>query len=233
MRHRNRGKQLSRDTEHRIALRRNMAQSLFEHGAIETTLPKAKEVKGFAEKLITLAKRGDLTARRRVIQLMQDRRMTDASQEFVDQTVVQKLFRDIAPKFQGRPGGYTRIVKLGKYRIGDGGDVVLLSLVDDELGGTEAPAGTVRKARGLRRQRAEKRFQFANKLGKGIGGGTAVADAGDDAGDGDGAGDAPDKTPGKAPQSPESADEPASNPGSGEPAGGGDVTDAPESGDKA
>ena len=227
MRHRNRGRQLSRDTEHRIALRRNMAQSLFEHGAIETTLPKAQEVKGFAEKLITLAKRGDLNARRRVIAMMQDRRMTDAAQEFVDQTVVQKLFSDIAPKFADRPGGYTRIVKLGKYRIGDGGDLVLLSLVDEELGGTEKPTGTVRRAAGLRRRRAEKKFQFAKKLGKGgtdSGGGTTATAT---------AGDAPDGTPGKAPQSPESADEPASNPGGGQPEAGGDVTDAPESGGKA
>src|SRR3954468_361507 len=77
-----RGRQLSRDTEHRVALRRNMAQSLFEHGKIKTTLPKAKEVRAFAEKLITLARKNTLTTRRRAIQLMQDRRLVDDEQEF-------------------------------------------------------------------------------------------------------------------------------------------------------
>ena len=76
-RHMMRGRQLSRDTEHRKALRRNMAQSLFEHGSIRTTEAKAKEMRPFIEKLITLARRNDLTARRRVVQLMQDRRVTD------------------------------------------------------------------------------------------------------------------------------------------------------------
>ena len=76
-RHMVRGRQLSRDTEHRKALRRNMVQSLFEHGKIRTTLPKAKEVRAFAERLITLARTNNLTNRRRVIQLMNDRRLTD------------------------------------------------------------------------------------------------------------------------------------------------------------
>src|SRR5204863_448680 len=113
-----RGRQLSRDTEHRKALRRNLVQSLFEHGKVRTTLPKAKEVRAFAEKLITLARRNDLTARRRVIALMQDRRLTDEDQEFIlndkgnPVTVVHKLFADVAPKFGDRQGGYTRIIKL-------------------------------------------------------------------------------------------------------------------------
>src|SRR5438874_13829907 len=100
-----RGRQLSRDTEHRKALRRNLAQSLFEHGKVRTTLPKAKEVRAFAEKLITLARKNTLTTRRRVIALMQDRRLTDQDQEFIKndngrfKTVVQKLFTDIAPAF--------------------------------------------------------------------------------------------------------------------------------------
>src|SRR5687767_2378049 len=116
--HRMRGRQLSVDTEHRIAIRRNLVQSLFEHGKIRTTVPKAKEVKGFAEKLITLARTNTLTSRRRAIQLMQDRRLVDAEQEFTGQTVVQKLFTDIGPKFSDRQGGYTRIIKLPEYRIG-------------------------------------------------------------------------------------------------------------------
>src|ERR1043165_649726 len=97
MRHMVRGRQLSRDTEHRKALRRNLVQSLFEHGRIRTTLPKAKEVRAFAEKLITLARTNTLNARRRVIALMQDRRLVDQDQEFTGQNVVQRLFTDIAP----------------------------------------------------------------------------------------------------------------------------------------
>src|SRR5512133_3752847 len=94
-----RGRQLSRDTEHRVALRRNLVQSLFEHGKVRTTLPKAKEVRAFAEKLITLARRNTLTARRRVISMMQDRRLVDEEQEFTGQSVVQKLFAEVAPRF--------------------------------------------------------------------------------------------------------------------------------------
>ena len=102
--HMMRGRQLSRDTEHRIAMRRNMVQSLFEHGKIRTTMPKAKEVRSMAEKLITLGRVGTLTARRRAIQILNDRRLTDADQEFTGQTVIQKLFSDIAPKFADPPG---------------------------------------------------------------------------------------------------------------------------------
>src|SRR5579862_5256518 len=86
--HRLFGRQLSRDSEHRHAMRRNLVQSLFEHGKVRTTLPKALEVKGMAEKLITLARTNNLTNRRRVIQLLQDRRLTDAEQEFTGKTVV-------------------------------------------------------------------------------------------------------------------------------------------------
>src|SRR3954451_9528405 len=99
-----RGRQLSRDTEHRKAIRRNLVQSLFEHGKVRTTLPKALEVKGFAEKMITLAKVGDLNSRRRVIALLRDRRLVDEDQEFTGQTVFQKLFTDIAPQFKDRSG---------------------------------------------------------------------------------------------------------------------------------
>src|ERR1700742_2787713 len=111
MRHMIRGRQLSRDTEHRIALRRNLVQSLFEHGKLRTTLPKAKEVRAFAEKLITLARTGTLNARRRLISALQDRRLVDQDQEFTGQPVVQKPFMDIAPKFKDRPGAYSPIIK--------------------------------------------------------------------------------------------------------------------------
>ncbi|MGN6627839.1 MAG: 50S ribosomal protein L17, partial [Tepidisphaeraceae bacterium] len=132
-----RGRQLSRDTEHRIALRRNMVQSLFEHGKIKTTLPKAKEVKGFAEKLITLARTNTLNARRRVIAKLNNRRIVDENQDFIlnekgqARTVVQKLFDEVAPRYVGRSGGYTRIVKLGTWRIGDAGDIVQLELINE------------------------------------------------------------------------------------------------------
>lgn len=165
MRHMIRGRQLSRDTEHRKALRRNLVQSLFEHGKIRTTYPKAKEVRAFAEKLITDARLGTLVARRRVIAALNDRRLTDENQEFITEgskTVVQKLFNDIAPKFADRRGGYTRIIKLADFRIGDGGDLVLLQLLTDE-DAASAPKGTVRRSAGLRRKKNEKRHQFATK----------------------------------------------------------------------
>lgn len=158
-----RGRQLSRDTEHRISLRRSLVQSLIEHGKIRTTLPKAKEVRAFAEKLITLARTGTLNARRRVIAQLNDRRLVDEEQEFTGQSVVQKLFSEVAPKFADRPGGYTRIIKTSKHRIGDGGDLVVLELTHE----TNAPKGTVRRSAGLRRKRNERKHQFASKLKKG------------------------------------------------------------------
>jgi large subunit ribosomal protein L17 len=157
-----RGRQLSRDTEHRLALRRNLIQSLFEHGQVRTTLPKAKEVRAMAEKLITLAKQNTLTARRRVISALNDRRLVDEKQDFTGQTVVQKLFSEIAPKMADRRGGYTRIVKTANFRIGDGGSIVVLQLLLEE----SKPTGAARKSAGLRRKRAEKKKQFAAKGGK-------------------------------------------------------------------
>ena len=124
-----RGRQLSRDTEHRLALRRNLCQSLFEHGKVKTTLPKAKEVKAMAEKLITLARQNTLNSRRKVISLMRDRRLVDAEQEFTGKTVVQKLFDEVAPRFADRPGGYTRILRLAKPRLGDAGIRAILEFV--------------------------------------------------------------------------------------------------------
>ena len=180
-----RGRQLSRDTEHRRAMRRNLVQSLFEHGKVRTTLPKALECRPFAEKLITLARGGTLNNRRRVISLLNDRRLTDEDQEFIkndrgqDKTVVQKLFDDIAPKFADRQGGYTRIIKLSDYRIGDGGSLVLLQLLTEE----SRPAGGARRSQGLRRKRNERRHQFASKVLKRDRGGSAKP--AEPAGDGD------------------------------------------------
>jgi large subunit ribosomal protein L17 len=131
MRHRVAGRQLSRTSEHRLALRRNLAASLFEHETVSTTLEKAKEVRGFAEKLITLAKKGTLTARRQAIAMLNNRAIVkEEDGEVVKKgTVIGKLFSDIAPRYLDRPGGYTRIIKLPKRRLGDAGQLVLLQLV--------------------------------------------------------------------------------------------------------
>ena len=169
--HMMRGRQLSRDTEHRKALRRNMVQSLFEHGKVRTTLPKAKEVKAFAEKLITLARTNSVNNRRRVVALMRDRRLVDDEQEFTGQKVVQKLFDEVAPKFADRSGGYTRIIKTSDYRIGDGGTWVYLQLLTEE----SRPTGTARRSAGLRRKRNERRHQFATRILKEKGKGKAEA----------------------------------------------------------
>src|SRR5213592_1888388 len=117
MRHHRAGKKLGRDSSHRKALYANLAGSLIEHGRIKTTEAKAKAVKPFAEQMITLGKRGDLAARRQAIA------------ELRSQDVVHQLFADVAPRFVDRPGGYTRIVKLGP-RQGDAADMVYLELVD-------------------------------------------------------------------------------------------------------
>jgi large subunit ribosomal protein L17 len=177
-RHMMRGRQLSRDTEHRKALRRNLVQSLFEHGKVRTTPAKAKEVRAFAERLITLARTGTLLARRRVIAALQDRRLVDENQDFIEEgptrTVVQRLFNDVAPKFADRRGGYTRIIKTSDFRIGDGGDIVLLQLLTEEA----APKGTARRSAGLRRKRNERKHQFASRaLKKGRGGDKTEATA--------------------------------------------------------
>ncbi len=153
MRHRIMGKQLSRTTSHRKAMRRNMAQSLFEHGTIRTTDVKAKELRRFAERMITFARQGTLHARRRVISLLGDRDLVDADGVPTGQTIVQKLFDEVAPRYAERPGGYTRIIRLSEHRIGDAGKQVLLQLVE-EFAGQEGSAGS---AGGRRRQQAAKR----------------------------------------------------------------------------
>ena len=134
MRHRVAGRHLNRTGEHRLALRRNMVSSLFEHETISTTMPKAKEVKSFAEKLITLAKKGDLASRRRAIALLNNRAIyqeVDGKNTKVG-TVIGKLFSEIGPRYLDRPGGYTRIIKLSKRRLGDNGQLVLFQLVGQE-----------------------------------------------------------------------------------------------------
>jgi large subunit ribosomal protein L17 len=131
MRHRVAGRHLNRTSSHRLAMRRNMVSSLFEHETISTTMPKAKEVRGFAEKLITLAKKGDLASRRRAIALLNNRAIfkeENGVNAKVD-TVISKLFSEIGPRYLERQGGYTRIIRLSKKRLGDNGQLVLLQLV--------------------------------------------------------------------------------------------------------
>jgi len=119
VRHRRTGRKFGRDAAHRKALFSNMAGSLFEHGRIRTTEAKAKAVKPFAEQMITLGRRGDLHARRQALSVLRS------------QEVVHKLFADVGPRMADRPGGYSRIVKLG-HRPGDAAEMVYLELVDFE-----------------------------------------------------------------------------------------------------
>src|SRR5438477_5371013 len=118
MRHRAKGRQLSRTASHKKALLANLATSLFRHDRILTTEAKAKELRPFAERLITLARRGDLHARRQV-----ERRLKDKA-------VTTKLFAEIGKRFAARPGGYTRIIKIG-HRVGDGADVARIELLSE------------------------------------------------------------------------------------------------------
>ena len=141
MRHQVRGRHLGRTSAHRSALRRNLAASLFEHGTISTTAEKAKFVKPFAEKLITLAKEGTLHARRRAISLLKDRaicKVEDGESVKVG-SVVGKLFAEIGPSFSSRAGGYTRIISLPLRRVGDNGKLVLLQLVGEQKSTGQAP----------------------------------------------------------------------------------------------
>ncbi|OHB58477.1 MAG: 50S ribosomal protein L17 [Planctomycetes bacterium GWF2_42_9] len=134
MRHKVAGGQLNRTSAHRVALRRNLAASLFEHETISTTMPKAKHVKGFVEKLITLAKKGDLASRRRAISLLGNRNIVEEVDGEVKKkgTVIGKLFSEIGPRYLDRAGGYTRIIKTAKTRLGDNSPLVLLQLVGQE-----------------------------------------------------------------------------------------------------
>ena len=125
MRHRIAGYRLSRDKDGRTALRRNLVKQLFQHERIRTTRAKAGAVRGQAERLITLAKRGNEAGESRMVHA---RRL--AAARLSDPEVVKKLFDDIAPRYANRPGGYTRIVKLGP-RHSDAAEMVLLELVEE------------------------------------------------------------------------------------------------------
>lgn len=151
MRHRNRGRKMSRDTEHRWALFRNLATSLFAHERISTTVAKAKELRPFAEKLITIAKRGSaslqrakeddkdaksageaLTQRRRLMALLGGKKKVIVGKEEVN--VIDKLLKEIGPRFQDRPGGYTRIVKRAHRRLGDAAPTAYIELLSADQG---------------------------------------------------------------------------------------------------
>lgn len=157
MRHRVAGRRLSRTSEHRLAMRRNMAASLFEHETISTTIEKAREIKSFAEKLITLARKGTLSARRRAIALLGNRDIvTYEDGKAVKQgTIIGKLFSELGPRYLDRPGGYTRIIRLSLRRLGDNGQLVLLQLVGKEEGTKKEARTTKKRSRKKTKEPAE------------------------------------------------------------------------------
>ncbi len=126
MRHRVAGKKLNRTIGHRTALRRTLITQLLQHGRIRTTAAKAEAIQGQAEKMITLAKRGIEAEKEDKAQGVHARRLAEA--RLNDPEVVKKLFTEIAPRFADRPGGYTRVLKLG-VRKGDAAPIVLIELV--------------------------------------------------------------------------------------------------------
>ncbi len=129
MRHRVAHRKLGRVTEHRLAMLRNQATSLLQHEHITTTMPRAKELRPFVERIITIAKRG-VTDGTTGIKALNARRLVLT--EIQDRAVVTKLFDTLAPRFQSRPGGYTRILRLG-YRRGDGAETAQVELVGSEF----------------------------------------------------------------------------------------------------
>ncbi len=204
MRHRVRHRGLNRTSEHRLALRRNLAQNLFEHEQVTTTLPKAKTLRPFAEKLITLAVRvrkmrdarnraSELAARRAIHQLLGDRAvipaehqaaydaMSDAARAkslrmvsgrryrtgeprgrlaFTADSIMNRLVEKIAPRFDDRPGGYTRLIRMATRRLGDGSLLAMVQLVGNE----QAPGTLTKPGQGARRRRADARYALAVKV---------------------------------------------------------------------
>jgi len=206
MRHRLAGYKLGRTTAHRRSTLRNLAVGIFEHGQITTTVPRAKAVKPLVEKIITLAKRGDIHARRLVTaKLGRDRlafewlyvaknasddekavvdRQADAAKQFFNipdaskvernrygelrtsPKIVKHIFDNVAPRYKDRTGGYTRIVRLGKRRIGDGGELCVLQLVGaeegPEIGGNPSQRRKTADKRTARFQELSKSFAKAS-----------------------------------------------------------------------
>jgi large subunit ribosomal protein L17 len=201
MRHRKSGYKLGRTATHRTSTLRHIAYGLFEHGQVVTTLPKAKAVQPMVEKIITMAKQGDIHARRLVTaKLGGDRRsfdwlylpknasdaekdhvgkMREHASQFFDlpdgsqvernrygevresPRLIKHIFEHVAPRFRDRPGGYTRIIKLGRHRVGDASELVVLQFVGaeegPEIGGNPS----------TRRRKADRRTAYAAKLRKG------------------------------------------------------------------
>jgi large subunit ribosomal protein L17 len=135
MRHRTDHRKLNRTSEHRIAMLRNMVASLFEHGRITTTLPKAKELRPIVEKLVTLGKRGDLHARRQAISQIRD----------IEQ--VGKLFAVLGPRYKDRNGGYIRVLKAG-FRHGDNAPMAVIEFVDRDVSEKGKDSGPVQESFG-------------------------------------------------------------------------------------
>jgi len=133
MRHRKAGRRLGRSASHRLAMFRNMTMALIRHESIITTQAKAKEVRPFVEKLITLARKGSLHARRMVVARLGPSANAEVKpgddKDADHRSIVQKLFSDLGPRFKDRPGGYTRIIKRHERRLGDGGFTALLELL--------------------------------------------------------------------------------------------------------
>lgn len=200
MRHRRGGYKLGRTTAHRTSTLRNLAAAMFEHGQVVTTVTKAKAMRPMVEKIVTLAKKGDLASRRRVIAMLgRDRlafdwlwlakKATDEEKAAVDKLrdratkffdipdssqvernrygelrkapkLVKHIFTNVAPRFKDRAGGYTRIVRLGKHRIGDGSELALIQFV----GAEEGPEIGGRPS--TRRRTADRRQAYAAKVRK-------------------------------------------------------------------
>jgi large subunit ribosomal protein L17 len=135
MRHRNSGRKLNRTAEHRKALFANMAAALFKHEQIVTTLPKAKDLRRVAERMISMAKRGDLHSRRLIAARLRDDKM------------VSKLFETLGPRYKERPGGYTRVLKAG-FRYGDSAPLAVIELVDRDESAKGQDSGPVQTADG-------------------------------------------------------------------------------------
>jgi len=159
MRHRVAGRKLSRHTQHRELMFRNMLTSLLQYERIETTLAKGKELRGWADRIISLGKKGTLHARRRVFALLRNKE------------IVKKLFDEIAPKFKDREGGYTRVYKLG-WRQGDGAPLSLVELVT-YASPEEKKKSTIKKAKEVlekvtpkRKEKEEKREKKEKEKGK-------------------------------------------------------------------
>jgi large subunit ribosomal protein L17 len=149
MRHRSAHRKLGRKTEHRISLLRNLAASLISHGRIRTTEAKAKELRPFVEKLVTLGKRDSLHARRHALSILPRRE------------VVTKLFGDVSPRFSERPGGYTRILKLA-HRQGDGASMAFIEFVDYKFEGA-AGGGAPGKEPKAEKKKPEKESKASAK----------------------------------------------------------------------